>query len=119
MYVNLNLRNIGRIASKLSRNLKIQLVNSLILSLVDYRNALFYNLCAYLLHKLTKVLYAVVRFIFGFKCYDMCKYMLPYLKSLHILPVKFRILLKFALLTFKCRRGASPQYRILRTIRRM
>ena len=34
--------------------------------------------------------------------------MLPYLKSLHILLVKFRILFKIALLTFKCRRGTSP-----------
>ena len=65
---------------------------------------------AYLLHKLTKVLYAAVRFIFGFKCYDMCKHMLPYVKSLQILPVKFRILFKIALLTFKCCRGTSPQY---------
>ena len=71
------------------------------------------ELPAYLLHKLTKVLYqlyAAVRFTFGFKCYDMRKHMLPYLKSLHILPVKFRILFKIALLTFKCRRGTSPQH---------
>ena len=46
----LNLRNIGRIASKLSRHVKIQLVHSLILSHIDYCNALFYNLPAYLLH---------------------------------------------------------------------
>ena len=106
----LNLRNIGKFASKLSRNLKIQLVHSLILSHIDYCYALFYNLPAYLLHRLTKVLYAAVRFIFGFKCYDMRKHMLPYLKSFYILPVKFRILFKIALLTFKCRRGTSPQY---------
>ena len=105
----LNLRNIGRIASKLSRNLKNQLVHLLILSHIDYCNALLYNLPAYLLHKLTKVLYVAVRFIFGFKCCNMRKHMLPSLKSLHILPVEFRILFKIALLTFKCRRGTSPQ----------
>ena len=36
-----NLRNLGRIASKLTKPLKIQLVHSLILSHIDYCNALF------------------------------------------------------------------------------
>ena len=50
-----NLYNLGRIASKPTKPLKIQLVHSLILSHIDYCNALFYNLPEYLLHKLTKV----------------------------------------------------------------
>ena len=61
-----NLRNLGIISSKLTKPLKLQLVHSLILSHIDYCNALFYNLPEYLLHKLTKVLYSAVRFIFGF-----------------------------------------------------
>ena len=89
-YGNL-LRNLGRIASKLTKPLKIQLVHSLILSHIDYCNALFYNLLEYLLHKLTKVLYSAVRFIFGLRGSALRKHMLPYLKSLHFLPVKFRI----------------------------
>ena len=48
-----NLRNLGRIASKLSIDLKIQLVHSMILSLIDYCNALFYDLPEILLKKLT------------------------------------------------------------------
>ena len=59
--------NLGRIASKLTRALKFQLVQSLILSHIDYCNALFYNLPEYLLHKLTKVLYFTVKFIFGLR----------------------------------------------------
>ena len=39
-----NLRNLGGIASKLSIDLKIQLVQSMILSHIDYCNALFYDL---------------------------------------------------------------------------
>ena len=62
-----NLRNLGRIASKLSIKLKIQLVYSMILSHLNYCNALFYGLPDYLLLKLTKVLYAAVRFVFSFK----------------------------------------------------
>ena len=50
-----NLCNLGRIASKLTKTLKVQLDRSLILSHVDYCNALFYELLEYLSHKLTKV----------------------------------------------------------------
>ena len=50
-----NLRNLDRIACKLTKPLKVQLVHSLILSYIDYCNALFYNLPEYLSHKLTKV----------------------------------------------------------------
>ena len=39
-----NLQNLGRIVSKLSIDLKIQLVLSMILSHIDYCNALFYDL---------------------------------------------------------------------------
>ena len=78
-----NSRNLGRIASKLTKPLKVQLVHSLILSHIDYCNALFYNLPEYLLQKLTKVLYSAVRFIFGLRGSAFRMHMLPYLKSLH------------------------------------
>ena len=84
-----NLRNLGRIASKLTKPLKIQLVHSLILSHIDYCNALFYNLPEYLLHKLTKVLYSAVRFIFGLRGSALRKHMLPYLKSVHFYQFSF------------------------------
>ena len=38
-----NIRNLGRIASKLSVQLKIQLVHSMVLSHLDYCNAIFYG----------------------------------------------------------------------------
>ena len=44
--------------------LKIQLVHSMILSHLDYCNALFYGLPDYLLHKLNKVSYAAAHFIY-------------------------------------------------------
>ena len=46
-----NLHNLGRIVSKLTKPLKVQLVHSLMLSHIDYCKALFYNLPEYLLHK--------------------------------------------------------------------
>ena len=39
-----NLRNLGRVASKLSTDLKIQLIHSMILSHIDYCNA-FFTIC--------------------------------------------------------------------------
>ena len=34
----------------------------------------------------------------------------PYLKSLHILPIKFRIMFKIALLTYKCFHNLAPAH---------
>ena len=53
-----NLRNLGKIASKLFVKLKIQFVYSMILCHLDYCNALFHGLPACMLRRLTKVLYA-------------------------------------------------------------
>ena len=80
------------------------------MSHIDYWNALFYNLMQYLWHKLTKVLYSAVRFIFVLRGSALRKHMLPYLKSLHFLPVKFRIEFKIVLLTHKCLHGYAPTY---------
>ena len=105
-----NIRNLGRIGSKLSIPLKTQLVHSMILSHLDYCNAILYNLPAFLVRKLTKVLYAAVRFIFNMRVSRNRCHMLPYLKKLHFLPIKYRINFKIAMLTFKCLHGSSPQY---------
>ena len=76
---------------KLTKTLKVQLVHFLILSYIDYCNALYHNLPEYLLHKFTKVLYVAVRFIFGLGGSALRMHMLPHLKSLRFLPVKFRM----------------------------
>ena len=82
----------------------------MILSHIDYSNALFYTFPEYLLHKLTKVLYSAVRFIFELRGSALRMHMLPYLKSLYFLPVNFRIKFKIALLTHKCLHGSAPTY---------
>ena len=79
-----NLRNLGRIASKLSIDLKIQLMHFMILSHIDYCNALLHNLPEILLKKLTQVLYAGVRFIFGLHYTASRLHMLPFLKRSYI-----------------------------------
>ena len=103
-----NLRNLGKIASKLSAKLKIQLVHSMILCHLDYCNALFYGLPVCMLCRLTKLLYVAVRFIFTFKYFQQRYHMLPFLKKLHFLPIRYRINFKIALLVFKCLKHCAP-----------
>ena len=82
----------------------------MILSHLDYCNALYYHLPVYLLNKLTGVLHAAVRFIFGLYGSLRRIPISPYLISLHILPIKFRIMFKIALMTNKCFHNLAPAY---------
>ena len=58
-----NLRNLGRIGSKLTHNLKIQLVHSLIHSILDYCNSTFGALTEIQIRKLQMIQNAGARFI--------------------------------------------------------
>ena len=106
----MGLRNIQRIGSKLTRELKIQLVHSCVLSHLDYCNSVLGSISELQLHKLQKVQNSAVRFIYGFTGKQRSTHLKPYLKELHFLPVRQRIMYKIALLVFKCLNGMAPQY---------
>ena len=106
----LNLRNISRIGSKLSKSLKVQLVHGCIHSILDYCNATYFGLTKFQLRKLQCIQNAAARFIYGLKEKERFQSITPFLKELHFLPVKFRIYFKIALLTFKCLNNMAPQY---------
>ena len=59
-------------------------------------------LSVYLLKNLSGVLHAAVRFIFNLHGSSRRIPISPYLKSVHILPIKFPSMFKIALLTYKC-----------------
>ena len=61
----MNLRNIGRLGNKLSRPLKVKLVHSMVLSILDMRNASYGGITASQLNSLQKVQNAATRFVFG------------------------------------------------------
>ena len=105
----MNLRNLWMISYTLQFRLKIQLVHSLILSRLDYCNGILYGILDHHLMELQKVQNAAVRFIFGkeIKKFD---HISPYLKLLHFLPIKYRIMFKIALLCFKCLNNIAPEY---------
>ena len=106
----LSLRDLGRIGSQLSRELKIQLVHSNVLSIIDYCNAAYGALSEANLQKLQKIQNNAVRFIFGISGKDRWQPISPYLKELHFLPVRFRIKYKIVLLVFKCINNLAPCY---------
>lgn len=119
----LNQRNLRRIAARLTHDLKVQLVHSNILSIIDYCNAVYSGLTEKNIHKLQKIQNNAVRFIFKLYGKDKQQHIMPYLKKLHFLPIRFRILFKIALLVFKCLNNIAPTYLCdmveLREIRRI
>ena len=99
--------NLGRIKNLLSRELRIMLVKQLVLSKVDYHNALYVNIPDIDIKRLQGVVNAGVRFIYGAGKRVAAR---PLLIQAHILPVRFRIMYKICLLTFKALNGLAPEY---------
>ena len=103
----------SRIASKLDKDLKTTLVQSYILSKLDYCNSLYTSINKDLLNRLQSVQNASANFIFGTykstggltssSCDDL-------LQELHFLPVHYRILYKISLTCFKCINNFAPIY---------
>ena len=106
----LNLRNLQRIGSRLTQDLKIQLVHSNILSILDYCNSSYAGITERLLHKLQKIQNNAVRFIFKLRGKEKWKSISPYLKKVHFLPIAYRIKFKVALMVFKCLNNLAPKY---------
>ena len=98
------------LGNKLSRSLKIQLVHSMVLSILDLGNASYGGLTASQLNELQKVQNSAARFIFGLYGKSRWQHIGPYLKKLHFLPVYFRIRYKIATMVFKSLNNMGPQY---------
>ena len=109
---NIQLRNLTRIAGRLSHELKVQLTHSCVLSNLDYCNATYGALTEANIQKLQKIQNSAVRFIFNLYGKRKWEHITPYLKRLHFLPVRFRIKFKIALLVFKCLNNLAPHYLI-------
>ena len=107
---NIQLRNLWRIASHLTFELKVQLVQSCVLSHLDYCNAVYGYLSEVNLQKLQKLQNSAARFIFNLYGKKKMEHITPYLKKLHFLPVRYRIMYKAALLVFKCLNSMAPGY---------
>ena len=105
------LNNFYRVADKLTIDLKVQLITTFILPLVDYCNVVYTCASRYYCQKLQKLLNSAVRFIFNLTGKKKHRLSLtPYFMKLHILPIDYRIKYKVCLLVYKCIHGSAPSY---------
>ena len=102
-----NLKKLGGIRKNLSKDDKLTMVKSYVISRLDYCNALYANISKTLLMKLQKVMNACVRFVFDLPISSDVE--VP-AKSVHLLPVKSRIKYKLCLIAFKVLKGEAPSY---------
>ena len=107
--MHFHLRNIGKIRNVLTVAATEQLVHSLVTACLDYCNSLLYGVPGYQIDCLQRMQNIAARIVT--RC-DRQDHITPVLKSLHWLPVKYRIDFKILLLTFKCLNNLAPSYLI-------
>ena len=105
--IHFRLRNIGAIRSLLTVSATEQLVHSLVTSRLDYCNSLLYGIPGYQKDCLQRMQNIAARIVT--RC-DRRDHITPVLKSLHWLPVKYRIDFKILLLVYKCLNDLAPSY---------
>ena len=82
--------------------------NSMISSRLDYCNSLLlYGVSKYNVAKLQKIQNALCRIVFRL---DRTSHVTPFLQKLHWLPITYRILFKYNLITFKAIKFSQPTY---------
>ena len=104
-----NIIIISRIVKFLDRSTIMKLVYGLILSRVDFCNALLYGLPECDLRGLQLAINSAARLVVGLPRFSR-EHITPVLKELHILPIKARIKYKICLLTHKALISGEPKY---------
>ena len=104
---NYALRNIAHIKKYLDSNSVKKLVNNYIISRVDYCNSLYYNLPAYQLKKIQRVMNRAAKLTVGLPRRERIT---PVLFELHWLPIKARIIYKICVLTYIALTSGKPTY---------
>ena len=99
--------NIRRIRKFLSFEAAKTLVQALVISRLDYCNSVLYGIPAIHTNKLQRVQNAAARLLTNKPRYS---HITPVMVDLHWLPVRFRIILKVILFTFKAVHGTAPTY---------
>jgi hypothetical protein len=102
-----HLHMIRKIRNFITEDAARQLVHANVMSYIDYCNALLAGSPSYLIDRLQHIQNCAARLV---KCADRHSPSLPLLKELHWLPIKFRIMFKINVITFKALRGLAPPY---------
>ncbi|XP_076854565.1 uncharacterized protein LOC143509593 [Brachyhypopomus gauderio] len=101
------LHNIRRIRPFLSREATQVLVQSLVISRLDYCNSLLAGLPMHAIKPLQLIQNAAARLVFNLPKFS---HVTPLLSSLHWLPVAARIKYKTLVLAYKAKNGPAPPY---------
>ena len=108
------LRNLWHISKKLTdTNLRIQIVQACILSLIDYSNSLYINLPNKLINRFQMLVNSSIRFIYRLPRQNSegdYISITAHAQKCHFLPVQARIHFKICLLTHKCINNNAPPY---------
>ena len=102
-----HLHNIRRIRKFLTVDSTKVLVHAFIMGRIDYCNSLLHGLPTTHINKLQRVQNAAARLICSTPRFS---HITPVLYSLHWLPVRFRIIFKILIITFKAIHGQAPDY---------
>ena len=102
-----HIRDLYRIRHLLDLNTAILLANALISSRIDYCNSLFASLTLSELKRLQGVQNSLCRVVTRSSRYTHAT---PNLEKLHWLPVKYRVLFKIGLITYKVLKYGQPVY---------
>ena len=103
-----HLRNIGSIRSGLDDSSAAQLVHSLVTSRLDYCNSMLYGIPDCQLSCLQRVQNVAARIVARTNKFSNITFMY----NLHWLTVRYRIIFKILLLTYRCLHGLAPPYLI-------
>jgi hypothetical protein len=98
---------IRKLRPYLSKERCLQLTNALVLSHMDYSNALFVNLPVSTLKPLQRIQNFAAKTVTKASRYSSATLAL---KECHMLPIKHRILFKLGLLVFRALNGLAPRY---------
>ena len=101
------LHKIKQIRKFLSEEATVTLIHAFVTSHLDYCNFLLYGVPKCQIDRLGKVLNAAASVTQQVPRYS---HIIPVLKSLHWLPIGFRVKFKIALLVFKALKGMAPSY---------
>ena len=104
---SVHLRNIGKARRVLTEDATKTVMQSLVMSRLDYCNALLIGIQQDLIAKLQRLQNSIARVVSRTRKY---KHITPFLIRLHWLPIKFRIQFKVLLLVYKALNGLAPKY---------
>jgi hypothetical protein len=102
-----SLRQVNSIRRSLTRPVLISLLNSLVLTRLDYGIACLSLLPQTDLRRLQSVLNASARLVFNSSKFDHVK---PLLRELRWLPFPYRVVFRLAKVAFRCLQGDAPTY---------